>query len=92
MELYNNLLDKYNELSKENRDLKHRLSNLEQLIIKMMCDGKAEYRLELDGLKKDFDAVKDQVGYRDGSCMYSPIFDTRVWRAPGLSNNFPFVI
>ena len=25
MELYNNLLEKYNELSKENRDLKHRL-------------------------------------------------------------------
>ena len=42
MELYNNLLDKYNELSKENRDLKHRLSNLEQLIIKMMCEGKVE--------------------------------------------------
>ena len=42
MELYNNLLDKYNELSKENRELKHRLSNLEQLIIKMMCEGKAE--------------------------------------------------
>ena len=42
MELYNNLLEKYNKLSKENRDLKHRLSNLEQLIIKMMCDGKVE--------------------------------------------------
>ena len=42
IELYNNLLEKYNELSKENRDLKHRLSNLEQLIIKMMCDGKVE--------------------------------------------------
>ena len=42
MELYNRLLEKYNELSKENRDLKHRLSNLEQLIIKMMCDGKVE--------------------------------------------------
>ena len=42
MELYNRLLEKYNELSKENRDLKNRLSNLEQLIIKMMCDGKVE--------------------------------------------------
>lgn len=42
MELYNRLLEKYNELSKENRDLKHRLSNLEQLIIKLMCDGKVE--------------------------------------------------
>ena len=28
--------------SKENHELKHRLSNLEQLIIKMMCEGKAE--------------------------------------------------
>ena len=36
MELYNNLLEKYNELSKENHELKHRLSNLEQLIIKMI--------------------------------------------------------
>lgn len=42
MELYNRLLEKYNELSKENHDLKNRLSNLEQLIIKMMCDGKVE--------------------------------------------------
>ena len=42
MELYNRLLDKYNELSKENHELKNRLSNLEQLIIKMMCEGKAE--------------------------------------------------
>ena len=42
MELYNNLLDKYNKLSKENHDLKCRLSNLEQLIIKMMCEGKVE--------------------------------------------------
>lgn len=42
MELYNRLLEKYNELSKENHELKHRLSNLEQLIIKMMCDGKVE--------------------------------------------------
>ena len=42
MELYNRLLGKYNELSKENRDLKCRLSNLEQLIIKMMCEGKVE--------------------------------------------------
>ena len=42
MELYNRLLEKYNELSKENHELKNRLSNLEQLIIKMMCEGKAE--------------------------------------------------
>ena len=42
MELYNRLLEKYNELSKENHELKNRLSNLEQLIIKMMCDGKVE--------------------------------------------------
>jgi putative methionine-R-sulfoxide reductase with GAF domain len=42
MELYNRLLEKYDELSKENHDLKNRLSNLEQLIIKMMCDGKVE--------------------------------------------------
>jgi putative methionine-R-sulfoxide reductase with GAF domain len=42
MELYNRLLEKYDELSKENHDLKNRLSNLEQLIIKMMCEGKVE--------------------------------------------------
>ena len=42
VELYNKLLEKYDELSKENHDLKNRLSNLEQLIIKMMCDGKVE--------------------------------------------------
>ena len=41
-ELYNKLLEKYDELSKENHDLKCRLSNLEQLIIKMMCEGKVE--------------------------------------------------
>ena len=40
MELYNKLLEKYNELSKENHELKCRLSNLEQLIIKLMCEGK----------------------------------------------------
>jgi len=40
MELYNKLLEKYDKLSKENHELKCRLSNLEQLIIKMMCDGK----------------------------------------------------
>lgn len=42
VELYNRLLEKYDELSKENHDLKNRLSNLEQLIIKLMCDGKVE--------------------------------------------------
>ena len=40
MELYNKLLEKCDELSKENHELKCRLSNLEQLIIKMMCEGK----------------------------------------------------
>ena len=40
VELYNKLLEKYDRLSKENRELKCRLSNLEQLIIKMMCEGK----------------------------------------------------
>ena len=40
IELYNKLLEKYAELSKENHDLKCRLSNLEQLIIKMMCEGR----------------------------------------------------
>lgn len=40
MELYNKLLEKCEELSKENHELKCRLSNLEQLIIKMMCGGK----------------------------------------------------
>ena len=40
MELYNKLLEKCDELSKENHELKCILSNLEQLIIKLMCDGK----------------------------------------------------
>ena len=40
VELYERLLEECDRLSKENHELKCRLSNLEQLIIKLMCERK----------------------------------------------------